>query len=425
MMHDAIAGMLVSLKDEGHTIYLDPEDAKHEQEALEGKLEGIGAIVTVRDHLPTILVTMPNSPARKAGLKPNDILLKVDDKSITQEPLQKVVGQIRGPAGKNVTLTIQRDGQTEPMTMTLTRRSSGRRRGVAHAAGRAVRPRRFAVVRPARRRAAARRSGGGPAAGCQGGDFRPARNPGGYKDQAVKVTSEFLKDGNVFIEQDMHGKRSNVPVEPGGTATDVPLVVLIDGGSASAAEICAGEQDHKRAKLVGQKTFGTGTVLQPFELSDGSELHLATLEWLTPNGQVIWHEGIKPDFLVALPEGGMLCCRTWRTTSRRRPSRKPATPSCSRRSTFSANRCRGSNLASRGRKPPDGGFSDCTFHPGAYAPGSPGLTPRPAGRRGTPEPLPAAGRGPPACGCIHTPPARRPLPWPDPPPKKRGWGSAQ
>ena len=102
----------------------------------------------------------------------------------------------------------------------------------------------------------------------------------------------------------MHGKQTNVPVESGGTAADVPLVVLIDGGSASAAEICAVRlQDHKRAKLVGEKTFGTGTVLQPFPLSDGSELHLATLEWLTPDGHQIWHKGIEPDVKVALPDG--------------------------------------------------------------------------------------------------------------------------
>jgi carboxyl-terminal processing protease len=123
----------------------------------------------------------------------------------------------------------------------------------------------------------------------------------------VAVTSEFLKDGNVFIDQDAHGKQTPVPVKPDGTAVDVPLCVLIDGGTASAAEICAGAlQDYDRAKLVGERTFGTGTVLQPFPLSDGSAVLLATSQWLTPKGRQIWHKGIAPDVEVALPEGASI-----------------------------------------------------------------------------------------------------------------------
>jgi carboxyl-terminal processing protease len=120
----------------------------------------------------------------------------------------------------------------------------------------------------------------------------------------VAVTSEFLKDGNVFIEQDAEGRRTEVPVQPGGHAVDIPLVVLIDEGTASSGEILAGAiQDHGRGKLVGTRTFGTGTVLQPFPLSDGSAVLLAVTEWLTPNGRQIWHTGISPDVEVALPEG--------------------------------------------------------------------------------------------------------------------------
>jgi carboxyl-terminal processing protease len=132
-------------------------------------------------------------------------------------------------------------------------------------------------------------------------------NPGGLKDQAVAVSSEFLKDGVVFIEQDMHGARTAVPVQPGGTATDIPVVVLIDEGTASSAEIFAGAlQDHGRAKLVGMQTFGTGTVLQPFELKDGSAVLLAVAQWLTPKGREIWHKGIQPDVEVPLAEDAAL-----------------------------------------------------------------------------------------------------------------------
>src|SRR5205085_3934227 len=106
---------------------------------------------------------------------------------------------------------------------------------------------------------------------------------------------------------DARGNRTDVAVKPGGTAPDIPLCVLIDEGSASSAEIFAGAlQDHKRAKLVGTRTFGTGTVLQPFELSDKSAVLLAVREWLTPAGRQIWHKGIAPDVEVALPEGAPL-----------------------------------------------------------------------------------------------------------------------
>jgi carboxyl-terminal processing protease len=127
-------------------------------------------------------------------------------------------------------------------------------------------------------------------------------NPGGLLDEAVGVASQFLADGVVLQAKDAKGKLSQVPVEKGGAATNIPMSVLINEGSASAAEIVAGAlQDNRRADLVGQTTFGTGTVLQEFRLSDGSALLLAVEEWLTPKGQSFWHKGVTPDFPVALP----------------------------------------------------------------------------------------------------------------------------
>jgi carboxyl-terminal processing protease len=128
-------------------------------------------------------------------------------------------------------------------------------------------------------------------------------NPGGLEKQAVAVTSEFITEGNVFLEQNAQGRRKAVPIAPDGVAGDLPLVVLIDQGTASSAEIFAGAvQDHGRGKLVGTRTFGTGTVLKTYELSDGSVVMLAVLEWLTPDGRRIWHHGIDPDVTVALPD---------------------------------------------------------------------------------------------------------------------------
>lgn len=128
-------------------------------------------------------------------------------------------------------------------------------------------------------------------------------DPGGLLDESIGVTSQFLGSGNVLLEKDARGQIKPVPVKSGGAATNMPLVVLVNGGTASAAEITAGAlQDAHRAELVGETTFGTGTVLNEFRLSDGSALLLATEEWLTPAGRVIWHHGISPDTSVTLPQ---------------------------------------------------------------------------------------------------------------------------
>jgi carboxyl-terminal processing protease len=132
-------------------------------------------------------------------------------------------------------------------------------------------------------------------------------NPGGLLEQAIGVTSQFLKDGNVLQQEDANGQRKLYPVARGGVAPDIPLVVLTDRGSASSSEIFAGAiQDHRRGQVVGETTFGTGTVLEPFVLSDGSGIMLGTSQWLTANGRLIRKQGIKPDVTVELPLGADL-----------------------------------------------------------------------------------------------------------------------
>src|SRR4029079_2057509 len=129
-------------------------------------------------------------------------------------------------------------------------------------------------------------------------------NPGGYVNEADAVASQFLKSGVVFIERAADGHETRHDVAPGGLATDLPMVVLVDGGTASSSEIVSGAlQDAGRAQIVGIKTYGTGTVLGEFPLSDGSALRVGTVEWLTPDGRRIWHEGIAPDVPVKLADG--------------------------------------------------------------------------------------------------------------------------
>lgn len=129
-------------------------------------------------------------------------------------------------------------------------------------------------------------------------------NPGGLLNEAVDCTSEFLKGGNVLLAKNARGVERPVPAKPGGEATGIPLAVLVNGGTASGAEIMAGAlQDAHRGLLVGETTFGTGTLLNEFQLADGSALLLAIEEWLTPAGSVIWHKGIRPNIVVALATG--------------------------------------------------------------------------------------------------------------------------
>src|SRR6185437_10639823 len=132
--------------------------------------------------------------------------------------------------------------------------------------------------------------------------FDMRNNPGGLLDEAIGVTSQLVKEGNVLLVQDAKGNKTPMTVRGGGKATTIPMVTLINEGTASSAEIVAGAlQDHQRSTLIGSTTFGTGTVLSTFHLSDGSAILLGTEEWLTPNGRQIWHNGIVPDIDVTLP----------------------------------------------------------------------------------------------------------------------------
>jgi carboxyl-terminal processing protease len=304
MTQGAIAGMVASLGDTGHSTYLTADELRQLQSGLNGELEGIGARLTIRQGRPTVVQTIPGSPARAAGLQPGDVLLEVDHQVVSILPLARVVDKVRGAAGTPVHLRVLRAKHAQALDFTIVRAKVEFAEvawqllpgpPIAHVVIQEFGSNTDAQLKDVL--AAARRRG------VQGLIIDVRGNPGGLKDQAVAVTSEFLKDGNVLIEQDAQGHRREVPVRPGGEATALPLFVLIDEGTASSAEIFAGAlQDYGRAKLVGTQTFGTGTVLQPFSLSDGSAVLLAVTQWFTPKGRKIWHTGIAPDIEVTLPE---------------------------------------------------------------------------------------------------------------------------
>jgi carboxyl-terminal processing protease len=303
LTYGALGGMVNSLGDTGHSTFLNPEMLSIESHYLQGNFSGIGAQIQVKEGHIVVQTPLDDSPAQKAGLQPGDIILKVNGEDITGLPLEQAVSLIAGKPGTSVTLTVlgQKAGNAREITIVRANitvrnvtwdRLPGSRRAHLRIGG-------FSQgvaqeVRQALREIKSQR--------LKGIILDLRNNPGGVLDEAVGTASQFLASGTVVLQKNSDGDVKPIPVQPGGVATDVPLVVLINSGTASGSEIVAGAiKDANRAKLVGEKTFGTGTVLQKFSLSDGSAILLAIAEWITPAGHVIWHKGIIPDVEVSLP----------------------------------------------------------------------------------------------------------------------------
>lgn len=304
LAYGAIDGLASAVGDTGHTEFMTPEDRANQKDALSGSYVGIGAEVdTTANGLPLIVGIFRGSPADKAGLHAGDVMLQVDGRPTRDEDLDTVIGWVRGKAGTDVELVVRTgdtgpertlkitraDVQIEPVSWTLV---PGTKTAV-------LRLEQFSSGASQKLHAAIAEL---KAAGADRLILDLRGDPGGYVNEAVAIASEFLASGTIYIARDASGKETPTPVRPGGSATDLPLVVLVDKGTASAAEILAGAiQDAGRGTVIGEKTFGTGTVLGEFPLSDGSALRIGTVEWLTPKGRVIWHSGIEPDLVVERP----------------------------------------------------------------------------------------------------------------------------
>jgi carboxyl-terminal processing protease len=303
MTYGAISGMVDSLGDTGHSRFLTPEMVNQERHLTKGELEGIGAELQMKNNQIVIVAPMDDSPAQRAGLRPGDIILKVNGEGVGGLPLEQVVPRILGTPGTPVRLTILNPGTGRTSEMTIIR---------ARVIIRSVTWQRLPGTVVVQLRISTFSKGVGEDLrkalndikrdGLTGIILDLRNNPGGLLDEAVSTASQFLAGGNVVLERNARGEIKPIPVEHGGLMLTLPLVALINGGTASGAEIVAGAlQDGHRAILVGEKTFGTGTVLRQFPLTDGSALLLAIEEWLTPAGQVIWHRGITPSMVVTLP----------------------------------------------------------------------------------------------------------------------------
>jgi len=309
MMYGAIGGMVTSL-DDPYTVFLSPSENKNANEDLAGEFGGVGISLGFKDQSLAVMTPLPKTPAERAGILAGDLILKITDKTkgIDQETnglsLVEAVDLIRGKIGSEVTLKLFRDGNKQSFEVTLKRENivvpsielawkeqSGKK--VAW-----IKMYKFSELLYTEWPAMVDQIKAEKNKGNFGGIVLDLRNnPGGYLQASVMVASDFIKEGVVVKQESSNGQVDTYTVDKSrlGLLND-KMVVLINGGSASAAEILAGAlRDHNRAKLVGEKSFGKGTVQQPEDFSDGSGLHVTIARWLLPSGGNIHKIGISPD----------------------------------------------------------------------------------------------------------------------------------
>ena len=300
LMRGAIRGMLESLGDQ-HSSYMDPTEYQQMNDAMQGEYGGIGAWVDITGEYLVITSPMPNTPAAKAGLKPGDVVIKVDGEDMTGVDGNLVLKRVKGEPGTSVVLTIQREGQ-EPFDVTITRAlisvpsvTSKMLEGqIGYIQLMNYGDNSSDEVKKAIKDLMDQKPRGLIL------DLR--YNGGGYVNAAIEITSQFISKGPIMYEEYGDGARTTFEAKPGGLALDVPLVVLVNEGTASASEITAGAiQDTKRGVLVGVTTYGKGSVQiwTPLDNDQGA-VRITTARWLTPNGRQIHKKGLEPDYVVEL-----------------------------------------------------------------------------------------------------------------------------
>ncbi len=318
LLEGAINGMLATL-DDPYTSFFPPQKNTAFKQQLAGEFSGIGAELSqTTDNKITVVSPLDGSPAEKAGIKAGDIILKVDGEDTAGWQVGKAVEKIRGPKGTTVALSVLHEKEKNPTNLKITRdtiviksvkewvknyvctktecneNSSGK--PVAY-----IRLSQFGdktndewvqAVNNINKNLLKKNNFAGVIL-----DLR--NNPGGYLNDAVFISSEFIKSGAVVMQEDGSGNRETLSVSRRGSLTDTPVVVLINKGSASASEITAGAlRDHDRAKLIGENSFGKGTVQQAVDLAGGGSIHVSIAKWLTPNGTWVNKVGLKPDISV-------------------------------------------------------------------------------------------------------------------------------
>ena len=298
----AIRGMMDSI-DDPHAGYLDSDQYSMMRQDIQGHFEGIGAQVGVRNGLITIIAPIPDTPADEAGILARDVILEIDGESTQGLELFEVINRIRGEKGTTVRLLVRRErtGETElleiergviPLESVRLTMLVGR---IGH-----LRITSFSGTSKEELETALARFERSQGLGLVV-DIR--NNPGGLVSSVVEVTSQFVDEGLVLYQLDGQGNRRDWNAESGGSALDVPMVVLMNNGSASASEVFAGAiMHHGRAETIGETTFGKGSVNNLWPLFDGSAVNFTIGRWYTPSGQLIEGQGITPDIIQEAPE---------------------------------------------------------------------------------------------------------------------------
>jgi len=299
----AIRGMMAALGDP-HSSYMNPAEYQIATSGQSGDFEGIGAYVEASGDYLKIVSPFPGSPAEAAGLKPGDLIIKVDNEDIAGLGETEIISRVRGPEGTTVHLTIMRDGEQKPLEFDIVRakfhipsvESKMLDGNVAYVKINEFGDQTTAELKDALKSVLANNPVGLVV------DLRG--NPGGYLTTAIEVASQFIPDGVVMRERDGKGNEKTYEVIQGGLATKIPLTVLIDKGSASASEIVAGAiQDTKRGTLVGETSYGKGSVQNWHPLTgDNGAVRVTIAKWFTPNGRSIHKLGITPDVPVTLTD---------------------------------------------------------------------------------------------------------------------------
>ncbi len=303
LTYAAIRGLLGELQDD-YTQFAPPDVAERLRQGLEGSFEGIGAFVRQNEEgLTEILRPMDGQPAALAGMRAGDVVIAVDGVSVIGQSIDEVIAKIRGPQGTEVTVTVRRPGEEEPLHFTVRRQliqvpiieSQMLEDNIAYIRLTGFNSNADDQLRQTLQDFLAQN----PA----GLIFDLRDNPGGFLNQSVAVADAFLPEGVVLYERSSTFDLDQVlNSDSGDLAESVPLVVLVNAGSASASEIVAGAiQDHGRGVLIGETTFGKGSVQQSHTLSDGSELRVTIARWYTPNDVSIDGNGIVPDIEVPSP----------------------------------------------------------------------------------------------------------------------------
>jgi len=325
MVWGAITGAVNSL-DDPYTVFLPPKENQEFKEDLGGTFEGIGAQLGLQEGRIIIVAPLKGTPAERAGLKPFDWIIKVDGEETTNWTINQAVTKIRGQKGTTVKLMILHEKANEPEEIAIVRdgilvpsveywikpvNTIAEISGTTSSAR--LRSDEVAYLKLSRfgdrtneewLKAVADISNTWKAKNVKGLVFDLRNNPGGYLDGSVFIASEFIKNGVIVTQTNSDGTKEDYVVDRKGQLLDVPLAVLINKGSASASEIVAGAiRDYDRGTLVGETSFGKGSVQTPQELSGGSSIHITTGKWLLPNGDWINKKGVTPQIEVSMNGG--------------------------------------------------------------------------------------------------------------------------